>query len=115
MSTFQSKHSPNLRGLVISLDFELMWGLFDLPDARRFMPSVLGVRRAIPAMLALFDAYEIHATWAAVGMLLHADRRSLFKALPEVRPGYADPRLSAYSRLNEIGCFGGQRPHTILD
>ena len=94
---------PNRRGLIISLDFELMWGLCDLFNSADYLPAVLGVRQAIPAMLAMFAKYDIHATWATVGLLLHDNRKDLMASLPDLRPSYDDMQLSPYRRLDEIG------------
>ncbi len=66
-------------------------------------PNILGVREAIPAMLALFRRYQVHATWAAVGLLLFDSRRELFRYLPERRPNYEQPELSPYRDLEQIG------------
>jgi hypothetical protein len=74
---------------VISLDFELAWGVRgDVPPGYR--ANLLGVRQAVPAMLALFERYQVHATWATVGMLFFDDRDALAAAFPD--PLRADPR-----------------------
>lgn len=67
---------------VISLDFELAWGVRgDVPA--RYRDNLLGVRQAVPAMLELFARREIHATWAAVGALFFDSRDALERAFPE--------------------------------
>lgn len=38
---------------VISLDFELMWGVRDVQTKAGYGPNILGVRQAIPAMPAV--------------------------------------------------------------
>lgn len=74
---------------VISLDFELAWGVRgDVPPGYR--ANLLGVRQAVPAMLALFERYQVHATWATVGMLFFDRRDALLAAFPDVLR--ADPR-----------------------
>jgi peptidoglycan/xylan/chitin deacetylase (PgdA/CDA1 family) len=55
---------------VISLDFELMWGVRDHATRESYGGNVLGGREAIPAMLDLFQRRGIRATWATVGALL---------------------------------------------
>ena len=55
--------------LVISLDFELQWGVRHTARADAYRPNVLGARRAIPEILARFEAYGVAATWAIVGAL----------------------------------------------
>jgi peptidoglycan/xylan/chitin deacetylase (PgdA/CDA1 family) len=86
---------------VVSLDFELFWGMFDKYTLDAYGPNVYGERTAIPRMLALFEEYGIHATWATVGMLMARDRRELESLLPplELRPAYKDMRVSSYEYL----------------
>src|SRR5687768_10583758 len=78
---------------VISLDFELAWGVRDQPFRDHYRSNLLGARAAIPAILALFRRYEIHATWAIVGMLFHRTRAELVANAPAQMPEYADERL----------------------
>jgi peptidoglycan/xylan/chitin deacetylase (PgdA/CDA1 family) len=84
--------------LVISLDFELLWGLRDLfpPDGGCYRRNLLGVREAIPRLLDLFAEFEIAATWATVGFLFAASRRELESYRPAVLPDYTDSGLSPY-------------------
>lgn len=90
---------------VVSLDFELYWGMRDKVPLARYRDRLLGVREAIPAMLERFERHGIHATWAAVGMLLFDDRATLLAALPDPaeRPAYRRPGLSAYAGLDALG------------
>jgi peptidoglycan/xylan/chitin deacetylase (PgdA/CDA1 family) len=89
--------------LVISLDFELMWGFFDMPHKELFCTTVLNARLTIPKILKLFTAYDIHATWATVGFLFFRTKKELLKALPEKKPEYQNSRFSPYEYLNKIG------------
>jgi peptidoglycan/xylan/chitin deacetylase (PgdA/CDA1 family) len=90
---------------VISLDFELMWGVRDTPRRQSYRPNLLGARYAIPEILRLFRTYEVRATWAAVGMLLARDKAELRRMLPDVRPTYATRDLSPYENcyLDDVG------------
>jgi peptidoglycan/xylan/chitin deacetylase (PgdA/CDA1 family) len=87
--------------LVISLDFELFWGMFDKHTLASYGARIKGERTAIPRMLALFERYGIHATWATVGMLMARNRSELEKHLPppNLQPRYTDMRISAYEHL----------------
>jgi hypothetical protein len=89
--------------LVISLDFELYWGMRDVISLEDYRANLLGVRQAAPAMLDLFAAYGVHATWATVGLLFFETREQLLAGLPDRRPAYADRRLSPYFDLDRIG------------
>lgn len=90
---------------VISLDFELLWGVRDRADRSSYGRNILGGRAAIPRMLALFEHYRIRATWATVGFLFAEDRDALHASLPpeELRPRYANPALSPYPCLDSVG------------
>lgn len=82
--------------LVISLDFELYWGVRDKRTLSDCEQNLQGARQVIPAILELFHKYEIHATWATVGFLFCETREELIGTLPNELPDYADPNLSPY-------------------
>ena len=85
---------------MISLDFELYWGVRHLPSVRRYFPNLVGARRAIPALLDLFSEFGIHATWATVGILFCDQTRTLLKFAPSHhRPEYENRVLSPYHDL----------------
>ena len=98
---------------VISLDFELMWGVRDHADRDNYGANVLGGREAIPRILDMFTKYGISATWATVGFLFCENRDELMDILPdpELRPTYDNPALSNYSYLSEVGVDEKADPH----
>jgi glycosyltransferase involved in cell wall biosynthesis/peptidoglycan/xylan/chitin deacetylase (PgdA/CDA1 family) len=89
--------------LVVSLDFEQYWGLFDKHSLSEVRSELLGVREAVPAMLHLFAEFGIHATWATVGFLFFENKQELLRALPARRPVYTRAGLSPYRHLDAIG------------
>ncbi|WP_046243189.1 polysaccharide deacetylase family protein [Hymenobacter terrenus] len=89
--------------LVISLDFEINWGVRDQQTLAQYGSNLLGVRQAIPAMLSLFAEYNLHVTWATVGLLFFETKAEMLAHLPTVRPQYADPNLSPYLALDQVG------------
>jgi len=96
-STAASWRQPRQTGaLVISLDFELLWGMQDvLPiDGGDYWNNLLGSRTVIPRMLELFAEYGIAVTWATVGMLFASNREELETYFPDHIPAYMDPSLS---------------------
>jgi peptidoglycan/xylan/chitin deacetylase (PgdA/CDA1 family) len=97
------QHFPGFGALVVSLDFELLWGVRDLypADGGAYRQNLIGSRTAIPRMLDLFEEFGISATWATVGMAFAADRSEYERYLPEHRPTYTDPRLNPY--LDQLG------------
>jgi peptidoglycan/xylan/chitin deacetylase (PgdA/CDA1 family) len=83
--------------LVISLDFELHWGVRDVyPATGSYTKSLLGARRAIPRLLDLFVEYGVKATWATVGFLFAESRDELEAFRPARLPRYANARLDPY-------------------
>lgn len=100
--------------LIVSLDFELFWGMLDVCALEDYRDNVLGGRKAIPQMLQLFQKYGIHATWATVGFLFAENYEELKSYFPEHYPAYADKKLNPYSWFETIGqdektapCFYG--------
>ena len=86
--------------LVISLDFELHWGVRDHHDVSSpYVRNLLGARSVIPRILQLFERFEIQATWATVGMLGCDGREQLMRVRPHRVPAYLDGRLSPYSEI----------------
>lgn len=88
---------------VISLDFELLWGVRDVMSLAEYRDNLLGERIAVEALLGVFRRRGIHATWATVGALFCATRREFEAAMPARLPKYDDPRLSPYEALSELG------------
>lgn len=91
--------------LVISLDFEIMWGVCDKKDVRSYyLDNLLGVRQVIPALIGIFEEYSIHATFATVGMLFASDKKELENFIPQQKPQYKKPDLSPYQdEINLVG------------
>jgi peptidoglycan/xylan/chitin deacetylase (PgdA/CDA1 family) len=96
-----SNGGPGFGALIISLDFELRWGVFDQypVDGGAYRPHLLGARAAIPRLLDLFEEYEVAATWGAVGFLFAATRIDLDRFRPAVVPAYDDARLDPYRQV----------------
>ena len=100
--------------LLVSLDFELFWGMLDVCSLDAYRDNVLGGRKAIPRLLKLFEAYGIHATWATVGFLFAENYGELSECFPKEEPAYANRDLSPYGWFARIGeneetapCFYG--------
>ena len=89
--------------LIVSLDFELFWGMLDVCPLETYQDNVLGGRKAIPRLLELFRKHGIHATWAAVGFLFAENYEEVRRYFPENKPGYANEKLNAYREFAKIG------------
>ncbi len=88
---------------VISLDFELMWGVRDKKTIESYGANILGVRQAMPAMLDLFDKYGVKGTFSTVGFLFAPNKKILIDHKPPVLPEYTDPKLSPYPDFAALG------------
>ena len=87
--------------LVISLDFELMWGMRDVMQLESYRANLEGVHEVVPRILDLFAAYDVHATWACVGLILARDREEARYYAPTLRPSYVRPELSPFRALED--------------
>jgi len=103
----------NRPALVISLDFELLWGVRDhITRDSPYVRNLLGARDAIPGILKLFERYQIAATWATVGLLFARTREEQRSLWPQSLPNYCNRRHDPY--LQDVGfdeqsdplCFG---------
>ena len=100
--------------LIVSLDFELFWGMLDVCPLEEYQDHVLGGRAAIPELLRLFTKYDIHATWATVGFLFARDGQEASSYFPDksLLPTYKDCRQDPYGYMagregTEGDCFYG--------
>lgn len=94
----------NQGNFVISLDFELMWGVRDHATIRNYGNNIAGVHTVIPKLLDIFNTYNIKATFATVGLLFFESKSALLAAVPENLPSYNDANLSPYNGyLETIG------------
>jgi len=89
--------------LIISLDFELYWGMRDKKSLEEYKDNLLGARKAIPLLLNLFKKYNIHTTWAVVGFLLFETRDNLLNNLPSIKTNYENEKLKPYGHIKNIG------------
>lgn len=98
--------------LLVSLDFELFWGMQDCVPLASYEDHVLGGRKAIADMLALFEKHGIHATWATVGFQFAENYEELKPFLPEekLRPSYDNKALSTYRCFETVGADEEEAP-----
>ena len=55
---------------LVSLDFELYWGVRDRNHSEKYLHSSISrTREAVQAILDVFAEFKVHGTWATVGML----------------------------------------------
>ena len=90
---------------IISLDFELFWGVRDKKTIAGYGKNILGVREVIPARLDIFEKHGVSATFATVGFLFAKNKTDLQNHLPPVLPDYSNAAYSPYENqyLSQIG------------
>ncbi|MBK9176113.1 MAG: polysaccharide deacetylase family protein [Flavobacteriales bacterium] len=97
---------------VVSLDFELYWGMRDRRTLEHYGRNILGVRQALPRMLDAFDAHGVRATFATVGLLFFENKQGLLRGLPVEQPSYAHAALSPYhGHIDGIGANEAADPY----
>ncbi len=98
--------------LNISLDFELHWGRFDkVVLDQKGKTYFENTRYAFPKMVDLFLQYDVHVTWAAVGMLYNQNATEWRANQPKEFPTYNDPKYSSYAWVAENGLMEPEDPY----
>lgn len=89
---------------VISLDFELMWGVSDKRTIQDYGENIANGKEAIMALLDLMTDYGIRASFASVGLLYGRSIESLRGAdyTPAIKPSYVFEGYSNYNHLESI-------------
>ena len=85
----------------ISLDFELYWGMRDVVTIEAYRDNLEGTSTAVNEMLALFEKYHIHVTWAIVGFLFFRNEEELRKNLPIKKPAYNNNAFNLYDYIKK--------------
>jgi peptidoglycan/xylan/chitin deacetylase (PgdA/CDA1 family) len=97
LDAMENKYTMNNGKFVISLDFELMWGVRDNKNQTTYGENVSGVQKVIPKLLELFKKYQINATFSTVGLLFFETKQELLENIPALKPQYKNPNLSPYN------------------
>ena len=84
------------------LTLSLYWGVRDKRSVEAYKENLLGVRKAVPELLHVFENNDIHATWATVGFLFFKSFEELKENLPESLPEYSKANLSPYKQMEEL-------------
>jgi peptidoglycan/xylan/chitin deacetylase (PgdA/CDA1 family) len=87
----------NTGKFIISLDFELLWGVRDHETQTTYGRNILGAREALPKILDTFNKYNVRATFATVGFLFASNKEELIQYSPTTKPCYINKNLSPYT------------------
>lgn len=87
--------STNYPTVVISMDFEMRWGVHDVYGLNfdGYRKNLENCRDVVTATLQLLTERDLHATWATVGALGMDDWNDYFSFAPPP-PSYAEPRFA---------------------
>lgn len=93
-----NNHGNDTGLFVISLDYELLWGVWDVTTKEKYGGHILGVQQVIPALLKAFENYDIRVTFATVGILFAKDKSELLSYTPVKKPLYSNPAYDVYAK-----------------
>src|SRR5690606_12089629 len=88
---------------IISLDFELHWGVFDALTLDEYQSNLNNVRIVINRLIALSNTYNIKLTFATVGFLFASNKDEIKKYSPKNIPNYTDQNLNPFRLIDTIG------------
>lgn len=91
-----NNQADNNGAFVISLDYELVWGVWDVTNTEKYGANITGVKEVIPSLLKVFEAYDIKATFATVGFLFSENKEGLNSFMPDKKPGYSNADYNVY-------------------
>ncbi|HMU32520.1 MAG TPA: polysaccharide deacetylase family protein [Pyrinomonadaceae bacterium] len=95
--------------MVISLDFELSWGVRDFLEVNpAYAANIEGEGKAVRSILRLFEEFEVAATWATVGLVFAESAEQARAFQPVVLPDYDNPALSPFGELTDETSNGSQ-------
>jgi len=114
-----ARNRPDTGILVMSLDFELAWGLRDHVREDHWQTAAEGTPQAAPKLLQTLQRHGVHATWAAVGFLFLSGWDELPAVLPQAaagegRPLYAEALRAAAERRQEVLHFAPDLIRAIM-
>jgi peptidoglycan/xylan/chitin deacetylase (PgdA/CDA1 family) len=95
----------NNKGIfVISLDFELYWGVWDVATKEKYGTHIVGVKQVIPKLNNLFAKYNFKITFATVGFLFAKNKEDLLIYVPDIKPAYTNVNYNVYAKeIKSIG------------
>ena len=88
---------------IISLDYEIHWGVFDKRTVEEYKENLINVGKVIDRLLELSDKYDIKLTFSTVGFLFAKDKKELLEFTPKKKPTYNVEKHSPYNLIDTIG------------
>lgn len=93
----------NMGKLVLSIDFELRWGVLDRVgnNVKQYQENIISVHETLPWMLKVFEERNVAATWATVGALGCENWEEFEQARPKIKPSYLNSSLNYINDFNQ--------------
>lgn len=88
---------------IISLDFELHWGVFDALTLEQYQSNLDNVRLVIKRLIKLSDTYNVKLTFATVGLLFAKNKEDIKKYMPKNILVYSNKNLNPYLLIDSLG------------
>ena len=103
-----SKKKNALPTVVISVDFEMRWGVHDIHglDIDAYRENLENVRDVVPRMLSMFSERKLRVTWATVGALALNSWDEYFSVVTDVpKPSFSvkGVRTGTNAQIGTIG------------
>ncbi|MCF6138728.1 polysaccharide deacetylase family protein [Pseudalkalibacillus berkeleyi] len=96
--------------LVVSLDFELFWGLWDQGfDRDDYQNNIIGIQKNVPETLHLFNTFNVHATWAVVGFMYYKNKQELLAEMKNAS-SIMQARMSLARYIKELENIQSEDP-----
>lgn len=86
---------------VVSLDFELMWGVRDKRTVESYGNNISAVYEVVPRLIEMAEKTGVHLTFGIVGMIMLKNRNELLSNIPTEIPSYNDIIRSPYGSYIE--------------
>lgn len=97
--------------LVISLDYELLWGGIEKRSPEDYgLSNVRNVAEVLNRLTEMFEQYGVRATIATVGLIMKGNVEQAMNEQPALKPSYKNSKLSPYNS-NYIGNIKTEHEH----
>ena len=88
---------------VISLDYEIHWGVFDKKSVQDYHENLSSVNFVIDRLLELSNRYDVKLTFSTVGLLFAENKEDLILHSPKQKPSYSNRKFNPYNLISDIG------------
>jgi peptidoglycan/xylan/chitin deacetylase (PgdA/CDA1 family) len=87
---------------IISLDFELHWGVFDSKPIENYQENLQNTPSAVAKILELSNQHNIRLTFSTVGFLFNKNIKNLKENIPTHLPTYTNEKLNPYAIIDNM-------------